>query len=206
MEFKKVDDYIDKKKKKYDKIPKDVLKKVIDFGLKAYFRVNSMGGDVLLKSPYFTAYTGKFFHPDRVYDFGMYRKTKMMIKNRIQYVRKKNKYDGYYYFGLIQSQYDRYLQQKNSRGRPKKHFDFGNIVLYKYFDECNLRNNGAVAIFRITFQTDFGLSLYKPNFKTDKAELILEREPLTFKDILASNYKYQFVTDYTKWKKKKKNG
>ena len=42
--------------------------------------------------------------------------------------------------------------------------------------------------------------------ETDKAELVIKRDPLTFKDILASNYKYQFVTDYTKWKKKVKNG
>ena len=67
---------------------------------------------------------------------------------------------------------------------------YGNIVLYKYFDECNLRNSGAVAIFRISLLSDFGLSIYKPNFKTDKAELVLERDPLTFKDILSSNYKY----------------
>jgi len=52
---------------------------------------------------------------------------------------------------------------------------------------------------------DLGLSLYKPNFETDKAELILKREPLSFKDILASNYQYQYVTNYTKWKKKKNN-
>jgi hypothetical protein len=64
------------------------------------------------------------------------------------------------------------------------------VVLYKYFDECNLRNFGAVAIFRVTFQADYGVSIYKPDFKTDKAELILERKPLVFKDILASNYKY----------------
>jgi hypothetical protein len=47
--------------------------------------------------------------------------------------------------------------------------------------------------------------MYKPEFKTDKAEFVLEREPLTFKDILISNYQYQYITDYTKWKKKKKN-
>ena len=130
----------------------------------------------------------------------------MIIKLRINHQRLKIPWDGYYYFGLYQGQYENYLNQKNSRGRPKKHFKYGNVILYKYFDECNLRNSGAVAIFKITLQSDFGLSLYKPNFETDKAELILEREPLTFKEILASNYKYQFVTDYTKWKKKKKNG
>ena len=130
----------------------------------------------------------------------------MIIKLRINHRRLEIPWDGYYYFGMCEQQYASYLQQKNRRGRPKKHFKFGNIILYKYFDECNLRNSGAVAIFRVSLQSDFGLSLYKPNFETDKAELVLERDPLTFKDILASNYKYQFVTDYTKWKKKKDNG
>ena len=130
----------------------------------------------------------------------------MIIKLRINHRRLEIPWDGYYYFGLHKTQYDEYLNQKNKRGRPKKHFKYGNIVLYKYFDECNLRNSGAVAIFRISLHSDFGLSLYKPNFTTDEAELILVREPLTFKDILASNYKYQYITDYTKWKKKKDNG
>jgi hypothetical protein len=44
--------------------------------------------------------------------------------------------------------------------------------------------------------------LYKPNFETDKAELILERSPLTFNDILASNYPYQFIVNNIKYKKK----
>ena len=126
----------------------------------------------------------------------------MSVKLRVMYKRKQIPWDGYYYFGLCQKQYEEYLKQKNKKGRPRKKFKYGDIILYKYFDECNLRNSSAVAIFRISLQSDFGLSLYKPNFKTDKAELILEREPLTFKDILASNYDYQFVKDYTKWKKK----
>jgi hypothetical protein len=63
-------------------------------------------------------------------------------------------------------------------------------VLYKYFDECNLRNSGAVAIFKVSLHSDFGISIYKPDFKTDKAKLVMERDPLTFKNVLASNYKY----------------
>ena len=135
-----------------------------------------------------------------------YYKRKMIIKLRINHKRLEIPWDGYYYFGLNKTQYEEYLKQKNKRGRPKKYFKFGNVILYKYFDECNLRNSSAVAIFKISLHLDFGLSLYKPNFESDKAELILERNPLTFKDILISNYKYQFITDYTKWKKKKNNG
>ena len=204
MELKKVQDYYEQLFELYPDIPQRDIKRIMQFGLKSFLMHNNYGGDVLLNSHTMWLYCGKLMK-DSIKYYEYYRR-KMIIKLRINHKRLNIPWDGYYYFGLIQSQYDRYLQQKNSRGRPKKHFDFGNIVLYKYFDECNLRNNGAVAIFKITFQADFGLSLYKPNFKTDKAELILEREPLTFKDILASNYKYQFVTDYTKWKKKKKNG
>jgi hypothetical protein len=36
---------------------------------------------------------------------------------------------------------------------------------------------------------------YKETLTTDKAELILVRDPLKFDDILLSNYEYQFITD-----------
>jgi hypothetical protein len=176
----------------------------MQFGLKSFLMHNNYGGDVLLNSPTMWLYCGKLMK-DSIKYYEYYRR-KMITKLRINHNRFNIPWDGYYYFGLIQSKYDDYLSQQKKRGRPRKHFKYGNIVLYKYFDECNLRNSGAVAIFRITFNADLGLSLYKPNFETDKAELILEREPLTLKDILASNYKYQFVTDYKKWKRKKDNG
>ena len=91
MEIRRVDDYIDKVAEKYDKIPKDIIKKVIDFGLRAYYRINSMGGDVLLKSPYFTAYTGKQYHPDKGYYFGKYKNIKKKIKYNSFNFTKENK-------------------------------------------------------------------------------------------------------------------
>lgn len=204
MELKKVQDYYEELFKLYPDIPKRDIKRIMQFGLKSFLMHNNYGGDVLLNSPSMWLYCGKLMK-DSVRYFEYYRR-KMIIKLRILHKRLEIPWDGYYYFSLTAKQYENYLSQKNRTGRPKKHFKFGNVILYKYFDECNLRNSGAVAIFKITFNSDLGLSIYKPNFESDKAELILEREPLTFKDILASNYKYQFVTDYTKWKKKKENG
>ena len=53
---------------------------------------------------------------------------------------------------------------------------------------------------------DFGISLYKKELTTDKAELILVREPLKFKDILLTNYNYQFISDnLRKYNKNKRN-
>lgn len=204
MELKKVQDYYTELFKLYPDVPKRDIQRIMQFGLKSFLMHNNYGGDVLLHSPDMWLYCGKLMRDSMKY-FEYYKK-KMIIKLRINHKRLNIPWDGYYYFGLTQHQYELYNSQKKKRGRPKRHFKYGNTVLYRYFDECNLRNSGAVAIFRITFQTDLGISLYKPDFETDKAELVLEREPLTFSDILASNYKYQFVTDYTKWKKKKDNG
>ena len=204
MELKKVQDYYEELFRLYPDVPKRDIKRIMQFGLKSLLMHNNYGGDVLIQSPTMWMYCGKLMR-DSVKYFEYYKR-KMIIKLRINHKRLNIPWDGYYYFGLFQSQYDQFKSQKNKRGRPKKHYDYGNVVLYKYFDECNLRNSGAVAIFRIALHSDFGLSLYKTDFKTDKAELVLERPPLTFKDILASNYRYQFVTDNTKWKKKKDNG
>lgn len=194
---KKVQDYYEKLFELYPDIPKKDIQKIMQFGLRSFLLHNNYGADVLLQSPTLWLYCGKLMK-DSIKYFEYY-KLKMITKIRINYKRFEIPWDGYYYFGLHQNQYNEYLKQKNKKGRPKKHFKYGNVVLYKYFDECNLRNSGAVAIFKIPFQMYLGISLYKPNFKTDKAELILERNPLTFKDILASNY--QYIT-----KKKYKNG
>ena len=203
MELKKVQDYYEELFKLYPDVPKKDIKRIMQFGLKSFLIHNNYGGDVLLNSPTMWLYCGKLMK-DSVKYFEYYRR-KMIIKIRINHKRLNIPWDGYYYFSLTENQYNQYLKQKNSKGRPKKHFHFGNTVLYRYFDECNLRNSGAVAIFKITFNLDLGFSLYKSDFKTDKAELVMLRQPLTFKEILASNYKYQYVTDYTKWKKKNKN-
>ena len=173
MEIRREEDYIDKVAEKYDKIPKDVLKKVIDFGLKAYFRVNSMGGDVLLKSPYFTAYTGKFFHPDRAYDFGMYRKTKMMIKNRIQYVRKKNKYDGNYYFGMTEKMYEQYKEYFKT-GRRHEKVKFERLFLYKLFSEL-FDTTPFTRFFKVEIPEEKGFKEWVENLETSKFDYIGKR-------------------------------
>jgi hypothetical protein len=204
MDLKKVQDYYDQLFALYPNIPKRDIQRIMQFGLKAFLMHNNYGGDVLLQSPTMWLYCGKLMKDSiKYYE---YYKRKIIIKIRINHKRLNIPWYGYYYFGLNRLQYEIYLNQKNKRGRPKKHFEYGNVILYKYFDECNLRNSGSVAIFKIPLYSDFGLSLYKQNFKTDKAELVLEREPLTFKDILISNYDYQFVKDYTKYKKTKDNG
>ena len=204
MELKKVQDYYEQLFELYPDVPKRDIKRIMQYGLKAFLMHNNYGADVLIQGPNIWMYSGQLTKDSLKY-FNYYKRN-MITKLRILTKRLRIPWDGYYYFGLTKNQYQAYLEQKNKKGRPKKYFNYGNQVLYKLFDECNLKNSERVAFFRITFHTDLGPSLYKPDFQTGDAELILLRDPLTFKDILISNYKYQYLEDYHKRKKKNDNG
>ena len=68
-------------------------------------------------------------------------------------------------------------------------------MFFKIYDECNIMQNGHVAIFKIPYSWDRGFIFYQSKLKTDKAELILVREPLKFSDILLSSNNYKFISD-----------
>lgn len=190
MVQKTASDYYEEIFKEYPTIPKADIKRIIQYGYKSLYLHNSYGGDTSIIKQGFWFYCGQLMNNSLKY-FTYYKK-KMRVKIRVLYKRNKVQWDGYYYFALTQNQYNKYLNQKNKKGRPKKKFTFGKVFLYKIYDECSVVNSGAVAIFRVPMPTDFGMSLYKEEFITDKAELILEREPLTFNDVLLSNYDYKF--------------
>lgn len=188
---KTVQDYYEKLYEEYPTIPKEDIRRICLFGIKSLNIHNNYGGDVLISRKGFWFYCGQLMNNSLHY-FNYYKK-KMRVKLRIMYKRNNIPWDGYYYFALSENQYNDYLEQKNKKGRPRKNFTFSKIVLYKIYDECNIAESSKVAIFRIPYSSEFGLSLFKTELVTDKAELILKREPLNFNDILLTNYNYQFL-------------
>ena len=197
---KTIQDYYEAICQEYPTIPKSDIKRILLYGWKSLYLHNSYGGDVLINRLGFWFYTGRLMN-DSIKWFEYYKR-KIRIKLRVIYKRKQIPWNGYYYFALSQKQYDEYLGQKNKRGRPKKNFTFSNTLLYKIYDECNITESGKVAIFRIPWPLDMGFTNYKEQLITDKAELVLIREPLKLEDILLSVYEYEFITDQ---KRKYKN-
>ena len=189
--IKTIQDYYEKLYEEYPTIPKEDIRRICLFGIKSLNIHNNYGGDVLISRKGFWFYCGQLMNNSLHY-FNYYKR-KIRVKLRIMYKRKNIPWDGYYYFALSQDQYNNYLEQKNKKGRPRKNFTFSKIVLYKIYDECSIAESGKVAIFRIPYSAEFGLSLYKTIFTTSQAELVLVRKPLTFNDILLSNYNYQFL-------------
>lgn len=197
---KTIQDYYEEIYKKYPTVSKNDIKRILQYGWKSLHLHNSYGGDVCINRSGFWFYCGTLMNNSVRY-FHYYRK-KMIVKLRVMYKRKQIPWDGYYYFALTPKQYEEYLNQKNIKGRPKKKFKFPKNVLYKIYDECNLAQFSNIAIFRIPMTIDVGFTKYKEEFTTDKAELLLVRQPLTLNDILISNYKYQFISDnLNKYKK-----
>lgn len=193
MVLKTIQDYYDQICEEYPTIPKSDIKRILQYGFKSLYLHNSYGGDVLINRKGFWFYCGQLMN-NSVRWFEYYKR-KMRIKLRVMYKRKQIPWNGYYYFALSEKQYNEYLGQKNKRGRPKKKFTFSRTVLYKIYDECNISESSKVAIFKIPMPLDLGFTTYKEELTTDKAELVLVREPLKLEDILLSVYDYEFITD-----------
>ena len=191
MEIKTIDDYVDKLHEKYPLISEKDIRRIIKFGWRSIYLANIYGGDVCLKNKDLWFYIG-YLRRDSLKHYEYYIK-KLALKLRILYKRKKIKWDGYYYFALNDKQYEYYLSQKKKKGRPRKHFKFGTVMLYKIRGECELRQSSCKYIFRVSYDIDIGYTMLKKDYKTDKAELIEIREPMKFKDILTTNNKYEIL-------------
>lgn len=136
MQFKKIDDYVDKVAEKFPTVPKKSIRRILEFGSRSFYMHSYYGGDVLLKSPYFTLYCGRMFASNLM--FYAYWKLKFQIKYRFTYARRKPTYSGFYYFGLTDDAYKEYKNQLSSKSQRRKKVIFKDIYLYKILDECVL--------------------------------------------------------------------
>lgn len=114
---------------------------------------------------------------------------KLASKCRLFYMIKKTEWDGYYYFGLYKDELEEFKKGIGKRGAPKRWYYFNKKILFRVFDEANYKYSGAVAILRVKPVVYLGYSFYKPVIKCERPEIVLEREPLKFKDVLVTNNK-----------------
>ena len=191
MQLKTIQDYYEEMYKLYPSVPKSDIKKILQFGWKSLYLHNSYGGDTLIMQKGFWFYCGQLMN-DSIKYFEYYKK-KIATKLKIMYKRKHIPWDGYYYFALFQDQYDKYLSQKNKRGRRRKEFQFGAVFLYEILDECKINEYYRKYIFRVPFITRLKQKYFIRDFTSSQAELILVREPLKFKDIIVYDNEYEFI-------------
>lgn len=179
-------DYLKNIYKLYPKVPKRDIQIILKFGFKSLYLHNSYGGDTLIRDNDFWCYIGKL--KKKPLDHFYYYIRKLTVKLRVLYKRKKIPWDGYYYFGLTDKQYQNYLSQ-----RRKKYIHFYNVVMYKLYEECSINEFNRRYIFRIPYITYFNYKIFNKELVTNEAELYQEREILKFKDISVYDNKYEIL-------------
>ena len=187
---KTIKDYYEALSKLFPTICEKDIKQILTFSWKSLYLHNSYGGDLVIKDDKLWMYVGKLNH-NSLEHFQYYIK-KLYTKLRVLRRRKKE-WDGYYYFALTNKQYEKYLYQINKRGRKRKHFEYGPVVIYQSYNECSIREYSKQYIFRIPYITYVRDSYFIENLKSDKAELITIRKPLKFKDIMIQYNKYNDI-------------
>lgn len=198
MEVKTIDDYYEQIYAKFPYIPHSDLQRIVKYGWRYIYIINGRGGDVIVNprnKDWF--FMGKIVS-DSLQHFYRYC-IKLAKKIRLLSIWNKKEYDGYYYFGITKSRYEEIQKSKKTRGRPKVKFNYGNVILYKLFDECKLSNPHNEYFYRVPYPMDVGMTRYKPNFISKDAELILNRGKLTFEKVSVTNTKYEFINASTKY-------
>lgn len=191
MEIKTINDYYDLIQQKFPQVDIKDIQRILKFGWKSVYLHNSYGGDVSIRDQDLWCYIG-YLKRDSLKYFNYYVK-KLALKIRILYQRRKIPWDGYYYFARSENQYQDYLSQHNKKGRKRKKFTFENLKLYKILDECKVAEHNNPYIFRTSYPVELSNTLYYDKVTLDNCELIIERDPLKFKDILVTNNEYDIL-------------
>lgn len=187
MGIKNINDYVDEVQERFPGVSKADIKRILSYGWKSIYLHNMYGGDTLIKDDTinkYLFYIGRLTY-DSIKHFFYYIK-KLTIKFRVLFNRHKN-WDGYYYFSLSEKQYNNYLSQIKVRGRKRKHFKYGTVMLYKLLDECNIKEYQNEYFFRVPSTIDLGFTVLKKNYTTDKAEFLHYRKKGGFDVLLNRN-------------------
>ena len=115
-------------------------------------------------------------------------------KLRVLYTKKCKEWNGYYYTGLTDKEYNSLLESLNKKGRKKKTFLFHNKVSFKIFDEAKIYFSWSKCLVKFRYVTDIGYSFFKESLTCKDLEIALVKDkPSTFQDILISSNNYELI-------------
>ena len=186
MKLTKIDDYVDAVWEQHPELSREEIKRILNYGWKMILQYVSFGNDVWIVSHKIFFFIGRI-PSSALSTFNNYC---YKLAKRIQYMfkRTKSKWDGAYYFARTEAQYLDYLKQSK-----KKYKIFQNVKLYKLLEECKVREHSKPYIFRLQEDKTAWITKFYKEIKSDKAELIIQRDPLKMKDLLTSENKFKYI-------------
>ncbi len=186
MKITNVNDYVDKVHEKFPELSEDEIKRILTYGWKMILQYKNFGNDIQIISPNFFLFIGQI--PNN--SLTVFKTYCYKLAKRIQYMfkRTKSKWDGHYYFARSERQYLDYLSQNK-----KKYKIFQNVMLFKLLEECKIKEHSKPYIFRLSEDKTAWMQKFYPEIKTNKAELIIQRDILKMGDLLTSENKFKYI-------------
>ena len=186
MKITKVENYVDGVWQKFPELTRDEVKRILVYGWKMIIQYVSAGNDISMLSNKEFLFIGEI--PSS--PLAMFKTYCYKLSKRIAYMfkRKKEKWDGYYYFSRSEYQYKNYLSQSK-----KKIKTFDNVFLYKLLEELKVKNYSDPYIFRLSEDKTCWMRKFYKQIKTKNAELIIVRDPLNMSKILTSYNKFKYI-------------
>lgn len=186
MKITTVNDYVEEVAKKFPELTESEVKRILVYGWKMILQYVIAGMDIAIVTSKMFFFIGTI--PVTALD--AFKKYTSKLSKRIAYMfkRTKSKWDGYYYFTRSENQYKDYLSQNK-----RKYKIFKNVFLYKLLEEVKVKESSAPYIFRLSEDKTSLMWKYYPELKTDKAELIIQRDALNMNDLMVSYNKYKYI-------------
>lgn len=166
MDIIRAEKYYPQIKERFPELSEKQIDKIVKHGLRAFYMHTKNGADILVSSPYFTAYFGKLFRRNNI--FLAYTKIKWTIKYRLLYTKSKKPFNGKYYFVTDQELND---PLKKGRRRDKVHFD--ELCIYKVYGESTLQNKEY--IYEMDYPEDLGYKYTLKDVTVNKPRLVAKR-------------------------------
>lgn len=181
-----INDYVKQVHEKFPELTESEVKRILVYGWKMILQYISKGNDLHIQTTKFFTFIGRM--PTKALD--VFKTYKYKLSKRIAYMFKRtnSEWDGYYYFTRTENQYMDYLKQSR-----KKYKVFKNVFLYKLLEELKIKESDRPYIFRLAEDRTSWMNKYYPEIKTDKAELIIQRDSLTLQDMMTSQNKFKYI-------------
>ena len=152
-----MEDYIDKVMETYPNVNPEVIKKIVKRGWYIYYLYTLRGADVWTHHDFFgNTYCGKRFFNDRMRY--LYSNLKKRVKLRILYKRQGFQFEGKYYFGLTDAEWEYYKKEMEKNKRYEEDTTFYNLRLYKIKEETYL-DSSKRHYFIIDYPVDLGFAV-----------------------------------------------
>ena len=186
MKITNVNDYVDSVHEKFPELTREEVKRILVYGWKMIIQYVSGGNDISMITNKEFMFIGKI----PTSGLEMFKTYCYKLSKRIAYMFKKSnaKWDGYYYFARSENQYLDYLKQNK-----RKYKIFQNVYLYKLLEECKIKEHSCSYIFRLSEDKTSWMQKFYPEIKTDKAELIIQRDALAMNDVMTSYNKFKYI-------------